>query len=196
PASPSASASTNIGGSAGTGMAAHDEALILFVSRVTAPLRASARPTRLAPVVMVMLVSARMLPTSEVEVPTVADEPTCQNTLHGDPLPLMITDELEAVVSVLPILKIHIAAALPWPFSVRVPVSWAGEEEQYTRGVSPWPPRSCPVKSSVHDCPAALLYAVVSADCAESAAASAACIAAQDPRPGGKQVTAAPGLNS
>ena len=77
--------------------------VILLLSRVTAPLRASALPSRLAPVVSAMLVSARMLPTKEVEVPTVAELPTCQNTLQGlAPLTRRTEAPLE-VVSLLPI---------------------------------------------------------------------------------------------
>ncbi len=68
--------------------------VILLLSRVTAPLRASALPSRLA---------ARMLPTKEVEVPTVAELPTCQNTLQGlAPLTRRTEAPLE-VVSLLPI---------------------------------------------------------------------------------------------
>ncbi len=48
-----------------------------FESRVTAPLRASARPqSMVAPVFNVMLVSARILPAKEVVVPSVAELPT------------------------------------------------------------------------------------------------------------------------
>ena len=75
-------------------------------SRVTAPLRAKALPSRMAePVVMVMLVKARICPSNAVSVPSVAELPTCQSTLHsaaGPPL-ITTTDELLAVVSVLPI---------------------------------------------------------------------------------------------
>jgi hypothetical protein len=47
------------------------------------------------------------LPWNAVPVPIVPELPTCQNTLHGSPLPAMITEELEAVVIVLPIWKIR-----------------------------------------------------------------------------------------
>ena len=43
---------------------------------------APARPITVAPVVAVMLVSARMLPMNAVLVPRVAELPTCQKTLH------------------------------------------------------------------------------------------------------------------
>jgi tetrahydromethanopterin S-methyltransferase subunit E len=74
-----------------------------FVSIVTAPLRARVLPDTLAPVVRVMLVRARMLPTNTVPVPMVAELPTCQNTLQPTPLLVTRIDELLAVVSVLPI---------------------------------------------------------------------------------------------
>jgi len=93
--------------------AAHPAAPMVLVSIVTAPFRASARPDTLAPVVKLMLVSARMFPTKVVVVPTVAELPTCQKTLHGEPPLISRTDELLAVVSVLPILNTKTALALP-----------------------------------------------------------------------------------
>ena len=57
---------------------------MLLVSSVTAPFCARAAPqAMLAPVFNVMLVSARMSPTNEVVVPSVAELPTCQKTLVG-----------------------------------------------------------------------------------------------------------------
>jgi hypothetical protein len=74
-----------------------------LLSRVTAPFRASSRPSMLAPVVAVTEVSARMEPTNVELVPSVAELPTCQMTLH-DWAPLMrVTTLLEVVVSVDPI---------------------------------------------------------------------------------------------
>src|SRR3972149_1947896 len=49
--------------------APHTEALTTLVSSVTAPVRANALPSRVAPVFIVMLVSARMFPTNVVVVP-------------------------------------------------------------------------------------------------------------------------------
>jgi hypothetical protein len=40
-----------------------------------------------------------------------------------------MTDELLAVVSVLPILKMKTALGLPWALRVSVPVSWADVEK-------------------------------------------------------------------
>jgi hypothetical protein len=105
-------------------------AVTALVSSVTAPFRARARPVTRAPVVTVMLVNARMFPANDVAVPSVAELPTCQNTLPADPALIRTTDEALAVVSVLPILKMKTALALPWPLSVRVPVSCAEEAKQ------------------------------------------------------------------
>ena len=74
-----------------------------FVSIVTAPFRAKALPVMNAVVVNEMLVSARMFPANAVLVPNVAELPTCQNTLQAEPPLITMTDESEAVVSVLPI---------------------------------------------------------------------------------------------
>src|ERR1022692_4210824 len=77
--------------------------------RVTAPLIARALPQpMLAPLFRVMLVSARIFPWNFVVVPRVAELPTRQNmfgSVLGLPVRLLIkiTDELLAVVSVLPI---------------------------------------------------------------------------------------------
>jgi hypothetical protein len=63
--------------------------VILLVSMVTAPFRAKTLPETFAPVVRVMLVSAKMFPRKLVPVPRVAELPTCQNTLQL--LPGLIT---------------------------------------------------------------------------------------------------------
>ncbi len=57
--------------------------VMTLLSRVTAPLRASARPSITAPVCTVMEVRARMFPLKKELVPMVAELPTCQNTLHA-----------------------------------------------------------------------------------------------------------------
>lgn len=58
--------------------------VMVLVSKVTAPFRASARPSIVAPVLRVIEVSARMLPRRELLVPSVAELPTCQNTFRQD----------------------------------------------------------------------------------------------------------------
>jgi hypothetical protein len=95
----------------------------VLLSSVTAPVCARALPDKLAPVFKVMLVNARMFPMNEVVVPRVAELPTCQNTSQAE-APLMgFTEELLAVVSVLPIWKMKTAPGLPCPSRVSVPVN-------------------------------------------------------------------------
>ena len=80
------------------------QALMVFVSRVTAPFRAMALPhSMVAPVVRVMLWSAIRYPTNEVSVPRVAELPSSQYTLSFDPRFSRTTEESLAVVRVLPI---------------------------------------------------------------------------------------------
>jgi hypothetical protein len=96
----------------------------LLLSIVTAPFRARALPdTMLAPLFRAMLVSARILPLNAVVVPRVAELPTCQNTLQSEPPLIMRTDELLAVVSLLPIWKMKTALLLPSASRVSSPVS-------------------------------------------------------------------------
>lgn len=114
----------------GRGPSAQIELETPLVSIVTAPFRASVRPATVAPVVTVMLVRARMLPENRLSVPSVAELPTCQNTLHRDAMLMRETLEVLAVVSVLPIWKTKTAAGFPRAFSVSVPVSCADDEKQ------------------------------------------------------------------
>jgi len=70
----------------GVEVAADQHALETWLSSiVTAPLIASAPPCIRAPVVRVMLVSARIFPANPVLVPRVAELPTCQKTLQWLP---------------------------------------------------------------------------------------------------------------
>lgn len=114
----------------GAGPSRHSELETPLVSIVTAPFRARALPETDTPVVSVMLVRARMFPENRLPVPSVAELPTCQNTLQLDPELMTGTLELLAVVSVLPIWKTKTAAGLPWASSVSVPVNWAEDEKQ------------------------------------------------------------------
>ena len=57
--------------------------VIVSSSRVTAPLRASARPAIVSPVSTEIDVRARTLPAKSELVPRVAELPTCQNTLQA-----------------------------------------------------------------------------------------------------------------
>lgn len=97
-----------------------------MLSVVTEPFRANALPEeRLALVFKVMLVSARIFPWNDVVEPIVAELPICQNTLQAEPPLVMTTDELLAVVSVLPIWNTKTALESPWALSVRRPVNSA-----------------------------------------------------------------------
>ena len=71
-----------------------------------------------------------MLPTNVVLVPSVAELPTLQNTLHDWPPLIITTEELVAVTKVLPVRKIKTADALPCAFRVTVPVIAADEAKQ------------------------------------------------------------------
>src|SRR5436190_552296 len=115
------------------GAPAHAAMFTVFVSRVTAPFRARARPVTPAPVVIVMLVSARMFPANVLPVPSVAELPTCQKRFVGQVVPPVLvrtTDDPLAVVSVLPILNRKSAFGLPWKLSVSVPVKAADDVKQ------------------------------------------------------------------
>src|SRR5690349_5270942 len=92
-----------------------------LVSSVTAPVCASDRPSRLAPVPRLMLVSARMFPRKLVPDPIVAELPTCHHTLHAEP-PLVTTTDAPTpgvVLSPLARRKIQTAAGSPPPSRVR-----------------------------------------------------------------------------
>ena len=77
----------------------------------------------LAPLFIVILVSARIFPLNVVVVPRVAELPTCQYTFLSVRLLVKTTEELLAVVSVLPIWKTNTALGLPRVLRVSVPVS-------------------------------------------------------------------------
>ena len=80
----SVSVGTGVGVGVGVGVGGDTDVhiVMVLVSIVTAPPDAKALPEMLAFVVSVMLASARMFPSNEVEVPRVAELPTCQNTLQ------------------------------------------------------------------------------------------------------------------
>src|SRR5579859_6232037 len=69
----------------GTPLIHHGQAqpVMTSVSSVTAPLRASALPSRFTPVVIVIEVRARMFPLNIENVPSVAELPTCQKILQA-----------------------------------------------------------------------------------------------------------------
>jgi hypothetical protein len=92
-----------------------------LLSKVTAPVRASALPFSVAPVVSVTDAFAIMFPANVVLVPSVAELPTCQNTFLDRAPPDMVTWLLPAaVVRVDTIWKIQ--TPLAPPLRARFPV--------------------------------------------------------------------------
>jgi hypothetical protein len=98
-------------------------AVMVFVSRVTAPFMANRRPSTVAAVVAVMSVRANRFPRNTELVPRVAELPTCQNTLHAC-VPLINATVLEEeVINVDPAWKTKTALGSPCASSVTVPES-------------------------------------------------------------------------
>ena len=111
----------------GSDVFSHDENTLLL-SKVTAPLRARALPSKFAPVVTVIEVSASMFPLNIESVPMVAELPTCQKILHGSALPMRITSVPDMVVSEDDgIWKMNTAFESPWASSVSSPADIAKE---------------------------------------------------------------------
>jgi len=101
----------------------HEGAVMVFVSIVTAPFRARARPVKCAPVFSVMLVSATMFPTNVLPVSRVAELVTCQKILHSlAPGLVTITVDPELVINVLGLRKVKLASVTLPAFRVSVPV--------------------------------------------------------------------------
>ena len=90
---------------------------------VTAPLRAKRLPSTVTPSFIEIDVKARMLPWNAVLVPSVAELPTCQKTLHAWAPPMRLTLLPDAVISVEPAWKTKTALGSPWASSVKAPVS-------------------------------------------------------------------------
>jgi len=101
--------------------AAHLERVMVLVSSVTAPFRASSLPWIVAPVWAVIDVKARTVPTKVEPVPRVAELPTCQKTLHACAPPIRATVLFVPVISVLAAWKMNTAFGSPWASSVTVP---------------------------------------------------------------------------
>ena len=83
------------------------------VSIVTAPVRANALLHRFTSVVSVMLAIAMISPLNLVDVPRVAELPTCQTTRQCCVQFVNETTELLAVVSVLPTWKMKLPLLPP-----------------------------------------------------------------------------------
>jgi hypothetical protein len=169
-------------------------AVIVSVSRLTCPLRASTRPAMVSPVVTEIDVRARTVPMKEEWVPRVAELPTCQNTLQAW-APLMRRMLLaESVVRLEGAWKMKTALGSPPPFRVSLPWTSSVEDALYTPATSAGPP--LPIMDgmlAVGLRPAASLYAVVRSSWACAAGASALCMTPFT-MPGGNPVTAVPGL--
>ena len=84
----------------GVGVVAQFAAVKVSLSKVTAPLRASARPCTSAPVCTAIDVNAMIVPLNEDVVPSVAELPTCQNTWQAWAPLMTLTWLAEAVISV------------------------------------------------------------------------------------------------
>jgi len=101
---------------------AHGAGRIWFVSSVTDALRANSRPSITALVFAAIVDSAMIVPVNVEPTPSVAELPTCQNTLQAC-APLIRTTELSvAVISVEPAWKMKTESGLFWPSSVSGPV--------------------------------------------------------------------------
>jgi hypothetical protein len=169
-------------------------AVIVSSSRVTDPLRASARPTMVSPVSTEMDVRARMVPVKAEFVPRVAELPTCQNTLQAWAPLVRMTLLPESVTSVEEgAWKMKTAFGSPPASRVSDPPTSSELEALYTPGERVWP---APMKAgmlAVGLRPAASLYATVRSDWACAATASAMCVLPFTV-PGGNMVTELPGL--
>jgi hypothetical protein len=180
-------------GVGGGGMVAQVGAVIVSVSRVTAPLRASARPSMVSLVSTEIDVRARMVPVKAEFVPRVAELPTCQNTLQAWAPLVRMTLLAESVMSVEGAWKMKTAFGSPPASRVSDPPTSSEEDALYTPGarVAPAPMKAGTLAVGLR--PAASLYAVVRSDSACNATASAPCMAPFT-MPGGNPVTALPGL--
>jgi hypothetical protein len=101
---------------------AQEGLVITFVSRDTCPLRANARPSTFAPVSRVIEVRARMVPLKLDAVPSVAELPTCQNTLQAWAPLIRMMLLAEAVTRVEATWKTNTEPGLPWPSRVSCPL--------------------------------------------------------------------------
>jgi hypothetical protein len=91
------------GGTAGAGPPL--QAVTVLLASDTKAFRAKARPSKVALVFIVMLVSAKMFPTIAVDVPIVAELVTCHHTPQAAAPLVSAIEELLAVVSELAIWK-------------------------------------------------------------------------------------------
>ena len=105
----------------GGGATVQDGTDTVFVSIVTAPVRAKARPRMDVPVVRVIDASAKIVPRKVVPVPRVAELPTFQKTLQDCAPPMRATLLFVAVVNVDPAWRMNTEFGSPFPSNVSVP---------------------------------------------------------------------------
>ena len=98
--------------------------VMVLLSSVTAPFRASSCPCTLAPVLAVMEVYAKMCPTKRELVPRVAELPTFQKVRQYRAPLIRLTLLPDAVMSVESVLNMKTALGSPSASRVRVPVMW------------------------------------------------------------------------
>ena len=113
----------SVAGLPGPVPAAHRDRVTVSLINVTAPLRARSLPFTVTPSFTEIDVEARMLPWNAVLVPSVAELPTCQKTLHAWAPLTRRTSLSVAVMSVDGIWKMNTARGSPCASSVRRPVS-------------------------------------------------------------------------
>ncbi len=89
-----------VGVGVGVGVSAQNPFVMVLVSSVTAPFRASNCPCTIAPVVAAMDVNAKMCPTKWEFVPKVAELPTFQKTRQNRAPLMRFTLLPDAVTSV------------------------------------------------------------------------------------------------
>jgi len=167
--------------------------VMVLVSRLTWPVRASTRPFTVVPVCTDAEVCARMLPTKVVFVPRVAELPTSKKTLQDEAPLISMTVLFDAVIRVDPTWKMNTESGLFFASRVTVPVRPSPLAVVYTPAAKVFPPRSVPAEA-VDGRPAASLNAFVRSAWACFAVASAAWMVPLFTSPGGKPVTAVPGL--
>jgi hypothetical protein len=146
-----------------------------------------------SPVVTVIDCKARMLPWNIELVPSVAELPTCQNTLQAWAPLVRKTWLAESVTRVEPTWKMKTAFESPCAFRISAPPTSSDDVALYTPGAIDWPAPMKPGNAVAGVRPAASLYAVVKSDSAPAATPSVWCTVPFT-IPGGKPVIALPGL--
>ncbi len=103
-------------------------ATIVLPAKVIVPLLASARPSKVAPVLKLMDCMAITVPLKTDVVPNVAELPTCQKILEAWAEPARITFLPDVVVSEDAIWMMNTASASPCASNVKSPDEMARED--------------------------------------------------------------------